>query len=27
MQEASEAQDFERAGLFRDRLNAVRSMM
>src|SRR5215218_1975545 len=24
MQEASEAQDFERAGLFRDRLNAVR---
>ncbi len=27
MQEASEAQDFERAALFRDRLNAVRSMM
>jgi excinuclease ABC subunit C len=27
MQEASEAQDFERAGLFRDRLNAVRGMM
>jgi excinuclease ABC subunit C len=27
MQEASEAQDFERAGLFRDRLNAVRAMM
>jgi excinuclease ABC subunit C len=27
MQEASEAQDFERAVLFRDRLNAVRSMM
>ena len=27
MREASEAQDFERAGLFRDRLNAVRSMM
>src|SRR4051794_8608318 len=27
MQEASEAQDFERAGLFRDRLNAVTSMM
>src|SRR5215207_5049246 len=27
MEEASEAQDFERAALFRDRLNAVRSMM
>jgi excinuclease ABC subunit C len=27
MQEASEAQDFERAALFRDRLNAVRGMM
>ncbi len=27
MQEASEGQDFERAALFRDRLNAVRSMM
>jgi excinuclease ABC subunit C len=27
MTEASEAQDFERAALFRDRLNAVRSMM
>jgi excinuclease ABC subunit C len=27
MQEASEAQDFERAALFRDRLNAVTSMM
>src|SRR5258705_2217353 len=27
MQEASDAQDFERAALFRDRLNAVRSMM
>ncbi len=27
MEEASEAQDFERAVLFRDRLNAVRSMM
>jgi excinuclease ABC subunit C len=27
MQEASEAQDFERAALFRDRLNAVQSMM
>jgi excinuclease ABC subunit C len=27
MKEASESQDFERAGLFRDRLNAVRSMM
>jgi excinuclease ABC subunit C len=27
MQDASEAQDFERAALFRDRLNAVRSMM
>jgi excinuclease ABC subunit C len=27
MQQASEAQDFERAALFRDRLNAVRSMM
>jgi excinuclease ABC subunit C len=27
MQEASENQDFERAALFRDRLNAVRSMM
>jgi excinuclease ABC subunit C len=27
MQEASEARDFERAALFRDRLNAVRSMM
>jgi len=27
MKEASDAQDFERAGLFRDRLNAVRSMM
>ena len=27
MEEASEAQDFERAGLFRDRLKAVRSMM
>jgi excinuclease ABC subunit C len=27
MDEASEAQDFERAALFRDRLNAVRSMM
>src|SRR5262245_19374448 len=27
MQEASEAEDFERAALFRDRLNAVRSMM
>src|SRR4051794_31671668 len=27
MQEASEAQDFERAALFRDRLSAVRSMM
>jgi excinuclease ABC subunit C len=27
MQEASDAQDFERAGLFRDRLNAVKSMM
>jgi excinuclease ABC subunit C len=27
MQEASEEQDFERAALFRDRLNAVRSMM
>ncbi len=27
MREASEAQDFERAGLFRDRLNAVKSMM
>jgi excinuclease ABC subunit C len=27
MQEAAEAQDFERAALFRDRLNAVRSMM
>jgi excinuclease ABC subunit C len=27
MQEASEGQDFERAVLFRDRLNAVRSMM
>jgi excinuclease ABC subunit C len=27
MQEASEAQDFERAALFRDRLNAVSSMM
>ena len=27
MEEASEAQDFERAALFRDRLNAVRAMM
>ncbi len=27
MEEASEAQDFERAALFRDRLNAVRGMM
>jgi excinuclease ABC subunit C len=27
MQEASDAQDFERAALFRDRLNAVRGMM
>ena len=27
MQEASEAEDFERAALFRDRLNAVQSMM
>ena len=27
MQEASEAQDFERAALFRDRLNAVQKMM
>ena len=27
MEEASEAQDFERAALFRDRLNAVRSLM
>ncbi|HEY7266545.1 MAG TPA: excinuclease ABC subunit UvrC [Solirubrobacterales bacterium] len=27
MEEASEAQDFERAALYRDRLNAVRSMM
>jgi excinuclease ABC subunit C len=27
MQEASEEQDFERAALFRDRLNAVRSLM
>jgi excinuclease ABC subunit C len=27
MQEASEARDFERAALFRDRLNAVRGMM
>ncbi len=27
MQEAAEARDFERAALFRDRLNAVRSMM
>src|SRR5215218_8521666 len=27
MQEASDAQDFERAALFRDRLSAVRSMM
>jgi excinuclease ABC subunit C len=27
MQEASEAQDFERAALFRDRLNSVRGMM
>jgi excinuclease ABC subunit C len=27
MQEASEGQDFERAALFRDRLNAVRGMM
>ncbi|HEY1238277.1 MAG TPA: excinuclease ABC subunit UvrC [Solirubrobacterales bacterium] len=27
MDEASEAQDFERAALYRDRLNAVRSMM
>ena len=27
MQEASEAQDFERAALFRDRLNAVQGMM
>jgi excinuclease ABC subunit C len=27
MQDASEAQDFERAALFRDRLNAVRSLM
>jgi excinuclease ABC subunit C len=27
MQEASKAQDFERAALYRDRLNAVRSMM
>ena len=27
MKEASEAQDFERAALFRDRLNAVRGMM
>ena len=27
MDEASEAQDFERAALFRDRLNAVRSLM
>jgi excinuclease ABC subunit C len=27
MEEASEAHDFERAALFRDRLNAVRSMM
>jgi excinuclease ABC subunit C len=27
MQEASEAQDFERAALFRDRLNAVKGMM
>src|SRR5215216_330668 len=27
MEEASDAQDFERAALFRDRLNAVRSMM
>jgi excinuclease ABC subunit C len=27
MEEASEAEDFERAALFRDRLNAVRSMM
>ncbi|MGE5857613.1 MAG: excinuclease ABC subunit UvrC, partial [Solirubrobacterales bacterium] len=27
MQEAAEAQDFERAALFRDRLNAVRGMM
>src|SRR5919204_6761672 len=27
MQEASEAQDFERAALFRDRLNAVNAMM
>jgi excinuclease ABC subunit C len=27
MEEASEAQDFERAALFRDRLNAVRKMM
>src|SRR5918995_7368210 len=27
MQEASDARDFERAALFRDRLNAVRSMM
>ena len=27
MEEASEAQDFERAAIFRDRLNAVRSMM